>query len=180
MDLGAFFLLFLVFVVVVLFIAWPFVKQLRVNEESGYEFSSLLAERDRVLNAIQELDFDNSLGKIPADEYPVQRASLLQRGAEILRQLDALSPIPSLVKEKSDGGEEPTQRHLEEAKSTHESEPSPEQVRLITDDDLEELIAKRRSARKGRVSGFCPKCGKPIMQSDQFCPSCGQALGSNQ
>ena len=35
-----------------------------VNESQ--EVSSLMAERDRVINSLQELDFDFNLGKIPA------------------------------------------------------------------------------------------------------------------
>ena len=45
-----------------------------------------------------------------------------------------------------------------------------------SDEDLEEMIAKRREERKQTAAGFCPKCGKPILQSDLFCPSCGRAV----
>ena len=34
-----------------------------------------MAERDRVINSLQELDFDFKLGKIPEEDYPVQRSS---------------------------------------------------------------------------------------------------------
>ena len=50
----------------------------------------LLANRENALNALQELDFDFKLGKIPAEEYSIQRASLLQMGAEVLRRLDEI------------------------------------------------------------------------------------------
>ena len=53
-----------------------------------------MAERDRVINSLQELDFDFKLGKIPDEDYPAQRAELLQKGADILRKLDALQPQP--------------------------------------------------------------------------------------
>ena len=36
----------------------------RVTEEE-HELSSLMAERERVINSLQELDFDFKLGKIP-------------------------------------------------------------------------------------------------------------------
>ena len=52
------------------------------------ECLALLAERDRVVNALQELDFDFNLNKIPSEDYPVQRAALLQKGADILKKLD--------------------------------------------------------------------------------------------
>ena len=171
MDLGAIFLLLVVLVMVIMFVAWPFIKNWRVQAEGGHEISFLLAERDRVLNAIQELDFDNSLGKIPLEEYPVQRAVLLHRGAEVLRQLDTLTPgLSPAVREES------PERRVEEAVSDRFSDAAAQPVKLLLDDDLEELIAKRRTVRKEKTAGFCPKCGKPILQSDQFCPSCGQAV----
>jgi hypothetical protein len=171
MDLGAIFLLLVILIPVVMFVAWPFIKHWRVQTEGGHEISSLLAERDRVLIALQELDFDNSLGKIPVEEYPVQRAVLLQRGAEVLRHLDTLTPGLSPV-----GQEESAERRVEAKGSVRFSDAVVQPVKLLSDDDLEELIAKRRIARKEKTAGFCPKCGKPILQSDQFCPSCGQAV----
>jgi rubrerythrin len=46
----------------------------------------------------------------------------------------------------------------------------------VSDDDMESMIAARRKGRKEKSSGFCPKCGKPVMASDRFCPSCGKSL----
>ena len=43
-----------------------------------------------MLTALSELDFDYTLGKIPEEDYPVQRTVLLQKGAGLLRQLDDL------------------------------------------------------------------------------------------
>jgi hypothetical protein len=39
---------------------------------------------------LQELEFDSTLGKIPEEEYPVQRELLFQHGADVLRRLDVL------------------------------------------------------------------------------------------
>ena len=36
-----------------------------------------------LLNALQELDFDHGLGKIPVEDYQPQRTLLLQRAANI-------------------------------------------------------------------------------------------------
>ena len=171
MDLEAVFLLLVVLILVVTFVAWPFIKHWRVQVEGGHEISSLLAERDRVLTALQELDFDNSLGKIPVEEYPAQRAVLLHKGAEVLRQLDTLTPgLSPAEREESD------EKRVEAAVNVRFSDTAAQPDKLLSDDDLEELIAKRRIARKEKAAGFCPKCGKPMLQSDQFCPSCGQAV----
>src|SRR5512140_317563 len=94
MDLiGSLILLGIVIVLVVLFVTQPFTLRRRTRTEANPVLSSLLAERDRVLNSLKELDFDNNLGKIPAEAYPQQRLSLVQQGVEILRKIDQLTPV---------------------------------------------------------------------------------------
>lgn len=138
----------------------------RVTAEE-HELSSLLAERDRVVNSLQELDFDFKLGKIPEGEYPAQRAALLQRGADILRQIDSFSPQSASAQD--------TESRLEKAVAARRADASAKQA-PPTDDDLESLIVARRKARKSKSAGFCPKCGKPVLATDKFCPSCGKSL----
>ena len=176
MALGAVLLLLLVSIIVVLFVAWPFIKHWRVEAESGHEISALLAERDHVLDSIQELDFDNSLGKVPPEEYPAQRKALIQKGAEVLHQLDCLAQ-PAAPMKKSDGHNGVAAAAILEVSAAPLLAVTASQpIILPTDDELEELIAKRRVARKEKTAGFCPNCGKPLMQSDQFCPSCGHKV----
>jgi hypothetical protein len=160
MDLLSLFLLLFVLLLVAFYVACPFVTRVRSLRGVDQALSTLLAERDRVLTALQELDFDYTLGKIPADDYPAQREMLVQRGAAILRQLDERGVA---LNRRVDGvaDKKPATRL-----------PAP----ASTDDDLEDLIAKRRSARKGKTGGFCPKCGKPVLLSDRFCPKCGYSL----
>jgi hypothetical protein len=153
MQLASVFLLLIVFLLVALYVALPFVRRVRGVRGVDQALSALLTERDRVLTALQELDFDNSLGKIPAEEYPSQRAVLVQRGAEILRQLD-----------------ERPGTAMKPAATSKIFAPA------ASDDDFEDLIAKRRSKRNGKTGGFCPQCGKPVLLSDQFCPKCGHSL----
>lgn len=161
MELGAILLLLAVLAIVGMFVAKPFTEQWRAHAERGREVSSLLAERDRVLVSLQELDFDHSLGKIPVEEYPAQRAILLQKGAEVLRRLDEIRAAQHV----------PAEAHSEAEVGAHHIESVP-----LSEDELEDLLAKRRAVRKEKAVGFCPKCGKSILQSDRFCPSCGQAV----
>ncbi|NWG33009.1 MAG: zinc ribbon domain-containing protein [Chloroflexi bacterium] len=138
----------------------------RVTAEE-HELSTLFAERDRVINALQELDFDYKLGKIPEEDYPLQRAALLQKGADILRKIDSFSI-------QTDSAQD-TEARLEKAVAARRADASAK-PRELTDDDIESLIASRRKARKNKSAGFCPKCGKPVLTSDKFCPSCGKSL----
>ena len=161
MEPAAIFLLLIVLAFIVLFVTRPFFERRRVRApESSHELSFLLAERESLLTALQELDFDQTLGKIPAEDYPAQRAALLQKGAEVLRQLDALIPITA----KQAGGK------------GQRTESANNSTAPLSDDDLEDLLAKRRNGRKVKTAGFCPNCGKPVLQSDVFCPVCGSTL----
>src|ERR687883_339144 len=96
MDLTAIFFSLALLILVGIYLYAPFMERRarRITEEE-HKLSTLMAERDRVINSLQELDFDFNLGKIPEEDYPVQRSSLLQKGADILRKIDALLPSSS-------------------------------------------------------------------------------------
>lgn len=171
MDIGAILLFLAVLVVTALFIARPFLeKRQPAVAAGGHELSSLMAERDSIIMALQELDFDNSLGKIPAEDYPQQRAALLQHGAVVLRKIDLLS-----LKTASSGDAEKRIEAAIAARRADSAVPA-SQSSGDADDDLESLIAARRSERKEKSGGFCPNCGRPIMASDRFCPYCGKVI----
>jgi hypothetical protein len=152
MDIGSIFLILALLTAVVLFISRPLLEHRPAagrRKQPGQTLSALLAERDRVIDALQELDFDSTLGKVPAEDYPAQRNALLQQGAEVLRQIDALAP---------------------------QTPPEGLLVSPTADDALEAAIAARRRARQEKSAGLCPGCGKTVQKSDRFCPKCGRAL----
>lgn len=164
MDLGAIFFLLAVLILVGMYLYAPFItRPRRVTTAQEQETSSLMAERDRIINALQELDFDYSLGKIPAEDYPQQRAELLKKGAEVLRKLDELQPasVP----------QPDVEARIEEAIAARRADSAE-----VTDDELESLIAARRKVRKEKSAGFCPRCGQAVLTTDHFCPSCGKSL----
>jgi hypothetical protein len=155
MDIGSIFLILALFLLTALYIGRPIYDRSRTRASAiSSELSALMAEYDRVLTALSELDFDNALGKIPAEDYPLRRTELAQRGAALLRQLD---------------------EHDSSYATTIGSSPLDAKT-AAPDDDLETLIANRRRGRQGKSGGFCPQCGGPTVQSDRFCPKCGVAL----
>jgi hypothetical protein len=95
MEITAIFFTLAILILVAIYLYAPFMERRapRVTEEE-HELSTLMAERDRVINSLQELDFDYKLGKIPEEDYPSQRTSLLQKGADILRRIDSIAPQP--------------------------------------------------------------------------------------
>ncbi len=167
MDLGVVIVLLAVVLGVGLYLSAPLmIRRVSGAPVENREASSLMAERERVINALRELDFDFKLGKIPEEDYPNQRADLLHKGAEILKKLDALSSIvPS--------SESNAEALLENAVTAGRVD-APGQ--RLSDDEIESMLAARRKLRKTKSVGFCPNCGKPVLVSDQFCPNCGKAL----
>jgi hypothetical protein len=166
MDLGSIFLILAVFIGVALYVARPFFERRGKSlTKADHDLSHLLAERDQVLTALQELEFDHILGKIPEEDYPAQRNALLVKGAETLRQLDAYQP-PSSQQTAEDRLEAAVAARRIVAASASAGAPR-------ADDQLEVIIAERRRAREGKSAGFCHKCGSPLQISDRFCPRCG-------
>jgi len=168
MELTAIFFSLTVLILVGIYLYAPFMERRarRVTAEE-HELSTLMAERDRVINSLQELDFDFRLGKIPEEDYPTQRTSLLQKGADILRKIDSLAPQSVSTQD--------TEARLERAIAARRADASTTNPE-VSDDDLESMISSRRKGRKDKSAGFCPKCGKPVMVNDRFCPSCGKSL----
>lgn len=185
MDMAAVFFTLAVITLVGIYVGQPFIQRRgRRASQEDHQFSALMAEYDRAVNTLQELDFDHSLGKIPAEDYPKQRAELLTRGADLLRRLDLLTPSPSVPRAPTgalragarDQGNDAESR-MEAAVASRRADAALNRVpATLNDDDLESMIASRRKAHKEKSAGFCPKCGKPIMVSDRFCPSCGKAI----
>jgi hypothetical protein len=173
MDLGSIFLILALLILVGLYVGRPFFEHKGVNvSREERDHSSLLAERDRILAALQELDFDHTMGKIPEEDYPTQRAMLLKKGADILRALEAQQDQKDAKKE---------QAMLKAMVTAGESAvPVPVAVgangKESPDDDLEVLIASRRRSRSEKTGGFCPQCGGPLQKSDVFCPKCGAGV----
>lgn len=188
MDLGSVFLILALLLMVGLYVSRPLLERklaLPATESSAKEHvrSALMAERDRVLNALQELDFDYALGKIPEEDYPLQRAGLLKQGANILRQLDEIQHVTPEVDADQRLEAAIAARRLAGAPVSEKEKPAgdiaaapAEATAKALDDDLEILLANRRRARQDKAVGFCPKCGKPLQKSDRFCPKCGAKL----
>lgn len=171
MDIGAILLLLALLIGVGLYLAAPLMNKRarRVTEESQAG-STLMAERDRVISSLQELDFDFKLGKIPEEDYPAQRAELLQKGADVLKKLDALKPA-SLPGPDAEARLEKAVAARRADSAAGAARPEP-----VSDDEIESMLAARRKERGAKSSGFCPRCGKPVLVSDKFCPNCGKAI----
>jgi len=168
--LSSLILLFIVIVLIVLFVMQPLTSRRRPEVEGSQVLSTLLAEHDRVLNSLKDLDFDNSLGKIPVEAFPVQRANLVQQGAEILRKIDQLAPVLDAAPIVLTNREDQVEAILSARRARQETG-------AVTDEDeVESLIAKRRKIHTGKPGSYCPQCGRPLTNPERFCPNCGYPI----
>lgn len=183
MDIGSIFLILGLFLLVAIYVGRPLMERrsMAVTEEE-HELSALLAERDRILNALKELDFDFTLGKIPEEDYPAQRAMLLQKGAGVLRSIDAHqngevghSPVED-AEERIEAAIAMRRAETGTASIAEAAQARSAPAAVAQDDDLEAMIAARRRVRQEKSAGFCPQCGGPVQKSDRFCPKCGTQL----
>jgi hypothetical protein len=182
MEIGSIFLILALLLLVGLFVSRPFFNKNQARlfsapDQSDHERSALLAERDRVLTALWELDFDYTLGKIPEEDYSPQRAALLHKGANLLRQLDALQPgedagvdAEARLEATIAARRVSTGAIVADGPAGLVAAPA---VIAAQDDEFEVLLANRRRVRQEKAAGFCPQCGQPIQKSDRFCPKCG-------
>jgi len=172
MDIGALFLTLAITTLVAMYLLQPYLeRRTKIVSAQEFEHSHLLAERDRYINALRELDFDNELGKIPEDSYPTQRAELLKKGADALRRLDEYEGAKGTSAEERLEAVIAAQRAdaISAPKTASDAAPS-----MDADDELESLIAARRSKRNAKSDGFCPNCGHAILTTDKFCTNCGK------
>jgi zinc-ribbon domain len=175
MDIGSIFVFIALLLIVGLFVSRPLFENRSVAvSQTEQRYSSLMADRDRVLDSIRELDMDNEMGKLPPDLYASQRTELVRQGVEILQQLDDLQAIePQLEGD----------RQLGQALAAPVENPSQaETAGMRVDDassfdhDLENLVSVRRQGHSVKAAGFCPKCGNPVQQHDRFCSRCGATV----
>jgi hypothetical protein len=195
MDIGSLFLILALLILVGMLIARPLINRkadpmsLEIDR-MDHELSSLLAERDRLLTAIQELDFDYALGKVPEGDYPVQRGILVQQGANVYRLLDQYEAAASeddvearleaaiAARRNLSGTEGGVESEIQQPIYSAErvATGNGAKIPVAYDDEFEMLLAARRRNRQDKSAGFCPQCGRPVQKSDRFCPKCGKAI----
>ncbi|MCH7663556.1 MAG: zinc ribbon domain-containing protein [Chloroflexi bacterium] len=152
MDISSILFILALLILVILYILQPFAtRRSLVVSSAEKQFSVLLAERERILGALEELDFDHSMGKVPEENYPAQRARLVEAGTEVLRKLDIHKKTDVDLSSKDQGAKK-------------------------QNDKLETMIAARRKTRPEKRAAFCHNCGTRAQPDDQFCANCGVKL----
>lgn len=148
MDIGSILIGLALLLVVGAYIGMPILSKTgKAVTVEDRQLSELQAKRDRILNRVQELDMDFTMGKILEADYKLERQSLMKQGAEVLKNIDALiGSTPSAA----------------------------EGVR--TGDEIEAAVARLRGKPISPTGIFCPSCGAGVQEGDAFCVRCGTSL----
>ncbi len=187
--IGALLMVLAVAFLVGIYLSQPFLRRAKAkkrkqdSDEIERRRSAFLAEHDRILTSLQDLDFDHALGKVPDEDYPGQRMVLLEEGAEVLRQLDAMEPLAAPRQSAEDRLEAAVAARRADARiNGNGAAPAAAAVgtrrRQLSNghDDVEKMVNARRLNRPEKAAGFCPRCGKPVQKSDKFCSGCGASI----
>jgi hypothetical protein len=148
MDLGSFLIILALAVLTIAFVGKPLIERQSVSiSPKERRLSTLQAERERVLGAIQELDMDHAMGKILQEDFDAQRKLLVSHGAKIIKMIDEVRRPGRATTEEMD-----------------------------LDTEIEAAVARLRGVGGGIAIGICDSCGGPVGERDRFCARCGAEL----
>jgi rubrerythrin len=163
MPIGTLLLGLALLIIVAVVVALPLLGRKMPAIKPPSRREALEQERRAVISAIRELDFDHRTGKIAEEDYKRLREAQVARGAQILRELDALN----------DGDARDDAR--DDAHHDVDAEIEAEIARLRT---IVQTDRRRGSAPTKQV--ICPSCGYAAGVGDKFCPQCGHRLGAQE
>ena len=137
----------------VFYVGYPFfTSRQQAQIRSASASSRQLQERkEQLYTSIKELDFDQQLGKLSAEDHARLRGQLETQALEVMQQLDAL--------DGHSGGRD-------------SSDPLQERI--------ESAVRDRRTQPAAAQAEACPSCGADRWSGDQFCPQCGARLGEGE
>lgn len=128
-------------------------------------------QRQAVLLALRDLDFDFQAGKVAEEDYLALRASLVKEAAELMQDEE---------RQKEDSIEAMIRSRRQSRSVAQPASKGKERV-------LAEGVCRHCQAPLQKGAKFCSKCGKPVVEAvcpkckqtlypgDRFCPACGNA-----
>lgn len=158
MELSSILIGILLFAAVMYFIYLPFRQNQRTGTKTRKMETSPKVQRETVLTALRNLDFDFKTGKITEDDYVPLRTQLMEEAARYI-ELDS---------EEED--------KLETLIQSRRAALQKSQGCGTCGAPLE--AGQRFCANCGSAvqQENCPSCGRKIRSGDQFCSSCGTKL----
>ena len=156
---------------VVLFVLFPiFARASEVSEkpsEASQERKSLGEKKDRIYEAIKDVDFEYQAGKLSDSDYQSVRADFVAQAAEVIARLDELDASHAAAEKEEPAVESP--------------EPAPEAESGVSCPSCEQSNPEgakfcMRCGHKIEISPNCPQCGAELQEEARFCTACGVSI----
>lgn len=161
----------LVFGATMAFVGWPLVHPLLTDDEPSQRENkrkALLEEKERLLNAIRDLDHDHRTGKLDDADHTALTDRLKRQAAETLRDLDVNEGRKVLRP-----GDSPAPDPVPVSTGPRVTADAP--TIRVTHAELKDAAA--REAGGNAAVRFCTKCGRQAkVGDDKFCGKCGSTL----
>lgn len=144
MPLGTYLIALALVLVLGLVIALPLFDRKRPAVKPLSRRESLQLERQEIVRAIRELDFDHRTSKINDEDYKRVREEYVQRGALVLRELNELKEVDV---------DEIIETKVAALRKTHDAE--------------SDLHCPKCHAGIVPTDKFCPQCGHKLQPAQQ-------------
>ena len=132
----------------------------------------LTARRDAIYAGLKDADFDRETGKLAEEDYQVVRQHYMSEAAQILRQLDELTPDAGAALDAEIERAVAAVRSNDEQSSASDEYPA-DMIRTV---EAEVASLVRHSTMSDKHALACPDCGQPYRPGDTFCAACGASL----
>jgi predicted nucleic acid-binding Zn ribbon protein len=158
MEISSIFVGFALFVASLAYVSLPFRQKRLKTASDASAHATQKGQRDAVLSALHELDFDFKTGKVSEEDYQPLRTQLMAEAAQYIEaeEKDA-QQLEALIR---------TRRAAQQQGHKCEHCDAPIQAG-------QRFCPKCGSAVNNEL---CPSCGKKIQADDLFCSSCGNKI----
>lgn len=158
MELGAIFVGLAMFVATLPFVIGPFKRNLNNGSKKSANLLPHGEQKQNVMFALRDLDFDFKTGKVSDEDYEILRAELVADAAEYFQSEESLKD-----------------EHIEAMISARQALLSKSRECSNCGSSVE--ADSRYCSQCGTsLEIHCPSCGKGIQDDDFFCTTCGENL----
>ena len=131
----------------------------------------LVARRDAIYTALMDAEFDRETGKLSEEDYQAVRARYMADAAQVLRQLDRLTPEAEAALDAEI--ERAVAALRSNGKDRAPAEGYAPELLAAVEAEIASLV-KHSAADVDALA--CPDCGQPYRPGDTFCAACGASL----
>lgn len=165
---------------VVLFVLFPiFARASEVSQRPtavAQERKSLSEKKDRLYEAIKDIDFEYQAGKLSDTDYKSVRTGFLAQAAEVIARLEEIN--------ESDVGGAPATEEKDSVAVERSEEPAPESTEVASGPSCPSCEQPNpagaqfcmRCGSKMTTPANCPQCGIELQEEARFCTACGVTI----